>query len=131
MAANAIKGSVRQYAQQACLQLGRHITNLIQEQGAAFGLFEATSPQSLCAREGTALVPKELRLQKVLWHCRRIYCNEWLVCARPMPMQRSGHELLPRSGLPGDRDRGAGLRQAPDAPKHARPRRSPPDEIRR
>src|SRR5258708_39737986 len=68
MAANPIESSVRQYAQQARLQLGRHIANLIQEQRAPFSLFEATPPQGLCPREGTTPVSEELRLQKVFWH---------------------------------------------------------------
>src|SRR5207247_4434441 len=102
MAANPIESSVRQYTQQACLQLGRHIADLIQEQGAAFGLLEATPPQSLCPREGTALVSKEFRFQKVLRHCRCIYCDEWLDCARAMAMQRPRHEFLPRPGLASD-----------------------------
>ena len=129
MAANAVESSVRQYAQQACLQLGRHVADLIQEQRAAFGLLEATPPQSLCSREGTALVSEQLRFQKVLWHCRSVYCDEWLVCARAMAMQRPRHEFLPRSGLASDQDRGARLRQAPDCTEYLLHRLRLPENI--
>src|SRR5436309_5045627 len=131
MAANPIESSVRQYTQQACLQLGRHIADLIQEQGAAFGLLEATPSQSLRPRESTTLVPEELRFQKVFWHRRSIYCDEWLVCARAMAVQRSRHEFLACSGLAGDQDRGARLRQAADCAEYLLHRLCLPEDIRR
>src|SRR5882762_389714 len=131
MAANPIESSVRQYAQQARLQLGRHIADLIQEQGAAFGLLEATPPQSLCPREGATLVPEELRFQKVFWHCRGIYCDEWLVCARAVTVQRARDELLACPGLAGDQNCGARLRQAADCAEHLLHRLCLPEDIRR
>src|SRR5258708_9307157 len=89
MAADPVESSIGQYAQQPRLQLGRHVADLIQEQGAAFGLFEATSPQSLCPCEGATLVTAELRFQQILGHCGGIYCNEPLVLPRRVSLARS------------------------------------------
>src|SRR5258708_38997182 len=94
MAADPVESSIGQYAQQPRLQLGRHVADLIQEQGAAFGLFEATSPQSLCPCEGATLVTEELRFQQILGHCGGSYCNELRACP-PAMAGRTARPALP------------------------------------
>ncbi len=131
MAADPVESPIRQHAQQARLQLGRHVADLIQEQSAVFGLFEATSPQSLCPREGAAVVTEELRFQKVFRHCGGIYCDERLVCRRTMAVQCSRHKFLACSRLAGDQDRGARLRQAADCAEHLLHRLSLSENVRR
>ena len=42
VSANTIELAVGQYAQQACLRLRWHVADLIQKQGAAIGLLEAS-----------------------------------------------------------------------------------------
>ena len=58
--ADAIERTVGQHAQQARLQLGRHVADLVEEEGAAFGLLEAAASLLLGAGEGAALVAEEL-----------------------------------------------------------------------
>ena len=41
VAADAVEVAVRQHAQQARLQFGGHVADLVEEQRAAFGLLEA------------------------------------------------------------------------------------------
>ena len=60
MAADAVEGAVGEHAQQARLQLGRHVADLVEEERAAFGLLEAAAALLLRAGEGAALVAEEL-----------------------------------------------------------------------
>jgi len=66
MSADAIKIAIGQYPQQTCLQVGRHIPDLIKEQRAAFGLFEASAPCRCRAGECTALMTEQFRFEQVL-----------------------------------------------------------------
>src|SRR5205085_5240832 len=52
VAAHAVERAVGENAQQARLQLGRHVADLVQEKRAAFGLLEAPAPLLLRAGEG-------------------------------------------------------------------------------
>src|SRR5260370_28390946 len=53
MPADAVELTVRQHTQEAGLQIGWHVADLVQTQGAAFGLFKTTAPPRLRARQGT------------------------------------------------------------------------------
>jgi hypothetical protein len=48
VAADAVELAVRQHAQQARLQVERHVADLVEEQGAAVGLLEAAA-RMVCA----------------------------------------------------------------------------------
>ncbi len=56
MTADAVEVPVGEHPQQPCLQLLRHVTDLIQEERAAFGLLEAPAPLRLRPGEGATLV---------------------------------------------------------------------------
>ena len=50
VAADAVELAVGEHAQQARLQVGRHVADLVEEQRAAVGLLEAAAPRRLRRR---------------------------------------------------------------------------------
>ena len=66
VAADAVELAVGEHAQQARLQVERHVADLVEEQRAAVGLLEAAAPRRLRAGEGAALVAEQLGLEQVL-----------------------------------------------------------------
>ena len=50
VAADAVVLAVREHAQQAHLQVRRHVADLVEEQRAAFGLLEAAAAQRSARR---------------------------------------------------------------------------------
>ena len=60
MAANTVEMAIRQDTQQSGLQLGGHIPNFVEKQGATVGLFKATPAHGLRPRECAALMAKQL-----------------------------------------------------------------------
>ena len=95
MAADAVVLAVGEHAQQAHLQVGRHVADLVEEQRAAFGLLEPAAPQRLRAGERAALVAEQLGLQQVLRDRRGVDRDErppragcaGAVRARPAPFR--------------------------------------------
>jgi hypothetical protein len=63
---------VTQNAQQAGLQLKRHVADFIQKQGAAISLLKAAPAHGLRTGEGAALMAKQLALQQILGNGRRV-----------------------------------------------------------
>ncbi|KAG0731844.1 hypothetical protein G6F23_014905 [Rhizopus arrhizus] len=57
--AHAVEAAFGQHAQQARLQLDRHVADFVQEQGAAVRFFEAATAQIVGARERAALVAED------------------------------------------------------------------------
>lgn len=74
--AHAVETALGQHAQQAGLQLDRHIADLVEEQRAAMRLLEASAPQRIGSGEGATLVPKQLGLQQVARNRRGVQRNE-------------------------------------------------------
>src|SRR4029077_904703 len=101
-------------AQEARLQLGRHVADLVEEQRAALGLLEAPAPQRLRARERAALVAEQLGLEQVLRHGRGVDGDEGLGDARAVTVQRARDQLLAGAGFTRDQHRRARLREPPD-----------------
>ena len=60
LAAHAVELALGEYTQQAGLQGGRHVADLVEEQRTAIGLLEAADAPRLGAREGALLVPEQL-----------------------------------------------------------------------
>ena len=75
-------------------QLGGHVADLVEEQRAALGLLEASSPLLLRPGKRAALMAKKLGLQQVLRTCRGVDRDEGTRCARTMPVQGARHKLL-------------------------------------
>src|SRR4051812_47569097 len=67
VAADPIKAAVGKHAEEARLQLRRHVADLVEEERAAFGLLKATAALLLGAGERASLVTEELRLEQILW----------------------------------------------------------------
>ena len=67
VAADAVVLAVGEHAQQAHLQVRRHVADLVEEQRAALGLLEAAAAHRLRAGEGAALVAEELATRAGPW----------------------------------------------------------------
>jgi hypothetical protein len=86
VAAHAVELAVRQHAQQARLQVERHVADFVQEQRAAIGLLEAAAAHGLRAGEGAALVAEQFGLQQVLGNGRGVDGDEGPL----LPARRAG-----------------------------------------
>ncbi len=106
MAADPVEMPIRQYAQQAGLQFGRHVTDFVEKQRAALGLLEAAAPLGLGTGKGAAFVAEEFGFQQIRGIGRRVDGDERLVGARAVPVQGRRHQLLARTGFASDQHRG-------------------------
>ncbi len=118
LAADAIELAFGQYAQQAGLQLRRHVADFIEEQRAAVGLFEAAATQCIGAGERTFFVTEQFGLEQIRSECGRVQRDEGLAGARAVTMQGAGDQFLARAGFAGDQHGHAGARQPADGAKH-------------
>jgi hypothetical protein len=71
VAADAVVVAIGQHAQQPRLQLGRHVADLVEKQGAALGLLEATLTLHRGTGECAALVTEEFGFEQVARESRR------------------------------------------------------------
>src|SRR6187549_1188475 len=74
--ADAIEVRIGQHAQQPRLKLLRHVADLVQEERAALGLFEAAPPLRLSTRERPAFVAEQFGFQQLARNGRRIDRDE-------------------------------------------------------
>ncbi len=65
LAADPVELALGQHAQQAGLQLRRHVADFVEEQRAAVGLLEAAAAQRVGAGEGALLVAEQFGLEQV------------------------------------------------------------------
>ena len=128
--ADAVVLAVGEHAQQAHLQIGRHVADLVEEQRAALGLLEATAARGLRAGERAALVTEQLGLEQVLRNRRRVDRDERPRRAGAVPVQRTGDQLLARTRFAGDQHGDVRLREPPDGAKHFLHRRRLPEHLR-
>ena len=63
MAPDAIELAIGEHPEQARLEIGRHVSDLVEEQRAAVGLLETAETSGLGAGEGAALVTEQLRFE--------------------------------------------------------------------
>jgi hypothetical protein len=89
--AHAVKLAVLQHAQQSCLQARRHVADLVQEQGAAVGLFEAALALMGGAGERPLFMTEELGFEQLAGNGGDVDCDERLVGARTVIMQGARH----------------------------------------
>ncbi len=114
--ADPVEGPVGQDPQQPGLKLGGHVADLVEEQGAAVGLLEASLASRLGPGEGPALVAEQLGLQQVAGDGGHIQRNEGLVRPRAVSVQGAGDQFLAGAGLAVDQHRDVGAGQAPYGP---------------
>ncbi len=113
MAADPVVMPVEQDAQQAGLQLGGHIADLVEEQGAALGLLETAAALRLGAGEGAAFVAEQFGFEEVLGNRRRVDGDERLVGPRAVAVQGARDQFLAAARFAGDQH--GGVRQSQTA----------------
>ena len=109
MSAHAIEFAVGQDPQQARLRFGGHVADLVQEQRAAVGLFEASRALCRGAGEGALLMTEEFGLDQILGDGGHVQSDELVLLARAVAMQGMGHQFLARAGFPVDEHGDIGL----------------------
>src|SRR5690554_940002 len=87
-------GSVLKQLEQLCLQPQVHLSDLVEEQGAAIGRLSQTDTSLLGVSERALLVPEKLGFQQMHGDRSAVEFNEGSICARPAEVQRPGHQLL-------------------------------------
>ena len=97
-------GAFLQGAQQLHLQRGRHLADLVEEQGAAVRRLEPSWPRCDRAGERPLGVAEQLALEQVLGDGPAVDRHERAVLARAAPVDLAGDELLAGSGRAGDQD---------------------------
>ena len=112
VAADPLEGLLLQHAQQLGLQTQVHLTDLVEEDGAAAGLLEAADALLVGAGEGAFLVAEEFRLEEVLGDVGAVDLDEGLLAARRVEVHRAGEERLAGAGVAGDEDGRVGLGEA-------------------
>src|SRR6185369_170489 len=130
VAADAVELAVGEDAQEARLQVERHVADLVEEERAAVGLLKAAAPRRLRTGERAALVAEELRLEQVLRDRRGVDRDERAARARAVLVQRVGDEFLAGPRLAGDEDGDDALAQAPDRTEDVLHRRRLPEDLR-
>src|SRR5262245_28522745 len=78
------------------------ISDLVEEDGPAMRSLEFADLQLVRAREGAALIPEKLTLQKLARHRSAIDLHEGPGSARGIVVNRTGHQLLTGAGLARD-----------------------------
>ncbi|MNI76540.1 hypothetical protein D3C73_1327800 [compost metagenome] len=76
MAAHTIELAIGQHPQQASLRIGRHVTDFVEEQGAAVRLLEAAASQVGRAGEGAFFVAEQFGFHQVLGNGGHVQGNE-------------------------------------------------------
>ena len=87
-----------QYSKQLGLLIERHLTDLVQEQGATIGQLEH-APAPVHTGRGSTLDPEQLALEQVGTDRRAVDRDERFLGARAQPMKLLRHELLAGAAL--------------------------------
>lgn len=131
VAADPVELAIGQHAQQAGLGVGRHVADLVEEQGAAVGLLEAAAALVGRTGEGTFLVTEQLGFHQVLGNRRHVQRDERRCRAWAVAVQRMGHQLLAGTRFAIDQHGDVGMAEATDGAEHLLHRRCLADDLRR
>src|ERR1700731_2535795 len=88
---NTLQLSALEKAQELRLQRQRHLSNLIQKQGAAVGRLDAASTSLNRPGKRSPGMPEELCFKQSLRNCRAIDGNKRLTRTAGQPMQGLGY----------------------------------------
>ena len=97
-----VEFTVSQHAQQSGLGFRRHVADLVEKQGAAVRLFEATLATAVGAGECTLLVSEQFGFDQFPGNRCHVERDECTAGARTVPMQGSRHQLLAGAGCAAD-----------------------------
>ena len=98
-----------QHAQQPHLGRGRHVADLVEEDGAAVRRLEQALLVAGGAGEAALHVAEQLALEQGLGQRRAVHRDERLVLARAAVVDGAGHQLLAGAALALDEHGGAGV----------------------
>ena len=130
MSADAVVVAIGEHAQQARLQFGRHIADLVEEERAAFGLLEAATTLRCRAGECAALVPEQLGFKQVARNRGSVDGDEGLVRARTMAMHGVRDKFLSGPRFAGNHHGRIRLAQSTDGAKNFLHRRRLAENLR-
>ncbi len=123
-AADALEFTFLQHAQHLGLEGRRDLADLVEEQGAAVGGFEATLARADRAGEGALLVAEEFGFEQVLRQRRTVEPHVGAARTRRVVVDGVGDEFLAGTGFATDQHRGVPLRHhahlVEDAPHFGR-----------
>ena len=94
-----------QYPQQLGLQRQGHVTDLVEEQGAAMGIVDQAAVIPVGAGEGALAIAEQFTFQQMLRQRRAVLHHKALAAPRSVVMDGPGHQLLAGAGLAGDHHR--------------------------
>ncbi|MCY1350908.1 hypothetical protein D9M69_371540 [compost metagenome] len=128
--ADPVELAVGQHAQQAGLGVGRHVADLVEEQGAAVGLLEASAALRGGTGEGALLVAEQFGFHQVLGNRRHVQRDERLGRARAVAVQGVGDQFLAGAGFAVDQHGDVGMAEASDGAEHLLHGRRLADDLR-
>ena len=103
-----------EHAQQARLQLERHVGDFVEEQRAAVGLQDLAAPAgALRAGEGAGTVAEQLGLDQRLGDARTVYGDERAACVRAGGVHGTGKHLFAGAGFAAQQHRRVACDHAP------------------
>ena len=105
---------VLEHPQQLALQLGPHVADLVEEEGAAGGLLEEPALGRVGPGERAAHVAEELALEQAFGQRRAVDRHEGLRRPRAVEVQRARHHLLAGAALAGDQHAAGPAGDLPD-----------------
>ena len=114
--AQALDRALLEEAQQRRLRLQRQVADLVQEQGAAVGMLEATALALGGAGEGAALEAEQLGLHQAFRDRAAVDDHQRRPVPLRMAMDRGRRQLLASSGAAADAHRRVGQRRALQLP---------------
>src|SRR5690606_6552201 len=92
------------YPEEFGLQTGVHIADLIEEEGAAVGLFEFADASGYCSGKCTFFVAEEFAFDQLAGNGRNVDSYKGLALTPGIVMDRFGYQFLACSGFSGNRN---------------------------
>ena len=107
-AAHPLEPLLFEYPQDLGLRGERHVRDLVEEQGAPVGLFEASAAAAGCPGEGALDVAEEFALDQFLGDRGAVHLDECAAAAAREAVHAAGDELLAGPVFAGDQDTALG-----------------------
>ena len=97
--AQSLDHALLQETQHLGLDWQGHVTQLIEEQGSAFGRFDLARRALVSSGEGPLFVAEQFALDERLWYCCAVDRNKWLVRARRKMVNRTRNHFFAGAAL--------------------------------